>query len=140
MEATSFVALFFLGLSGTGHCIGMCGPLVFAFPGKTGHVSAHLCYHAGRLCTFVRFTACNVRCGYCDTEYAFHGGVRMSIDDVLTEVAGFNTRYVCVTGGEPLAQRECLPLLQLRVLIHTLGVGSSPLRQSAAGHAAGQSV
>jgi sulfite exporter TauE/SafE len=52
MEAAPLVALFFLGLSGTGHCIGMCGPLVFAFPGKTGKVSAHLCYHAGRLTTY----------------------------------------------------------------------------------------
>jgi sulfite exporter TauE/SafE len=52
MEASTFVALFFLGLSGTGHCIGMCGPLVFAFPGKTGKLSAHLCYHAGRLTTY----------------------------------------------------------------------------------------
>ena len=52
MEATTLVALFFLGLSGTGHCIGMCGPLVFAFPGKTGKLSAHLCYHAGRLTTY----------------------------------------------------------------------------------------
>ena len=52
MEATTLVALFFLGLSGTGHCIGMCGPLVFAFPGKSGKLSAHLCYHAGRLATY----------------------------------------------------------------------------------------
>ena len=52
MEVTTLVALFFLGLSGTGHCIGMCGPLVFAFPGKTGKLSAHLCYHAGRLTTY----------------------------------------------------------------------------------------
>jgi len=52
MEAATLVALFFLGLSGTGHCIGMCGPLVFAFPGKTGKLSAHLCYHAGRLTTY----------------------------------------------------------------------------------------
>jgi sulfite exporter TauE/SafE len=52
MEAATLVALFFLGLSGTGHCIGMCGPLVFAFPGKSGKLSAHLCYHAGRLATY----------------------------------------------------------------------------------------
>ena len=53
MDAAALVALFFLGLSGTGHCIGMCGPLVFAFPGKSGKLSAHLCYHAGRLATYV---------------------------------------------------------------------------------------
>jgi sulfite exporter TauE/SafE len=52
MDATTLATLFFLGLSGTGHCIGMCGPLVFAFPGKTGKLSAHLCYHAGRLTTY----------------------------------------------------------------------------------------
>ena len=52
MEAAPLVALFFLGLTGTGHCIGMCGPLIFAFPGKTGKISAHLCYHAGRLTTY----------------------------------------------------------------------------------------
>ena len=52
MDAASLVALFSLGLSGTGHCIGMCGPLVFAFPAKTGKISAHLCYHAGRLTTY----------------------------------------------------------------------------------------
>jgi sulfite exporter TauE/SafE len=52
MEAATLAALFFLGLSGTGHCIGMCGPLVFAFPAKTGKFSAHLCYHAGRLTTY----------------------------------------------------------------------------------------
>jgi hypothetical protein len=52
MDAAPLVALFFLGLSGTGHCIGMCGPLVFAFPGQSGKLSAHLCYHAGRLATY----------------------------------------------------------------------------------------
>ena len=52
MEVSSLAALFFLGLSGTGHCIGMCGALVFAFPGKTGKLSAHLYYHAGRITTY----------------------------------------------------------------------------------------
>jgi len=52
MEAATLVSLFFLGLTGTGHCIGMCGPLVFAFPAKTGKFSAHVCYHAGRLTTY----------------------------------------------------------------------------------------
>src|SRR5258707_407508 len=60
---------------------------------------------------FVRLTGCPLRCQYCDTEYAFHGGNWYSIDAVLNEVARFNTRYVCVTGGEPLAQRNCLQLL-----------------------------
>jgi 7-carboxy-7-deazaguanine synthase len=60
---------------------------------------------------FVRLSGCPLRCQYCDTEYAFHGGDWCSIDAVLHEVARFNTRYVCVTGGEPLAQRNCLRLL-----------------------------
>lgn len=53
MDASTIVALFLLGLSGTGHCIGMCGPLVFAFPGKTGNLSSHLFYHAGRIMTYI---------------------------------------------------------------------------------------
>ena len=60
---------------------------------------------------FVRLTGCPLRCGYCDTAYAFHEGKTRSLDDVLAEVASHSTRYVCVTGGEPLAQRNCLALL-----------------------------
>jgi len=60
---------------------------------------------------FVRLTGCPLRCQYCDTAYAFHGGTWFSIDEVLVEVARHQTRYVCVTGGEPLAQRACLTLL-----------------------------
>jgi len=60
---------------------------------------------------FVRLTGCPLRCGYCDTAYAFHEGNTRTIDDVLVEVARHSTKYVCVTGGEPLAQRNCLALL-----------------------------
>ncbi|HIC48045.1 MAG TPA: 7-carboxy-7-deazaguanine synthase QueE [Methylophaga aminisulfidivorans] len=60
---------------------------------------------------FVRLTGCPLRCGYCDTEYAFHGGEKMDLDDIVAKVAAFNPRYVCVTGGEPLAQPNCIPLL-----------------------------
>ena len=60
---------------------------------------------------FVRLTGCPLRCVYCDTEYAFHGGERRQLDDILTEVASYKPRYVCVTGGEPLAQPECHTLL-----------------------------
>jgi 7-carboxy-7-deazaguanine synthase len=61
---------------------------------------------------FVRLTGCPLRCQYCDTTYAFHGGEWMSVDQVLGRVAEFAPRYVCVTGGEPLAQKNCLPLLE----------------------------
>ena len=60
---------------------------------------------------FVRLTGCPMRCVYCDTAYAFHGGKSLSMDDILARVAEYGARYVTVTGGEPLAQKECLTLL-----------------------------
>jgi 7-carboxy-7-deazaguanine synthase len=60
---------------------------------------------------FVRLTGCPLRCGYCDTAYAFHEGKTRTIDDVLAEVATHGAQYVCVTGGEPLAQKSCMTLL-----------------------------
>jgi 7-carboxy-7-deazaguanine synthase len=61
---------------------------------------------------FVRLTGCPLRCVWCDTEYSFHGGNWHAIDDILAEVASHGVRHVCVTGGEPLAQKRCLILLQ----------------------------
>ena len=66
---------------------------------------------AGRPTVFVRLTGCPLRCQYCDTAYAFHGGAWRDIDGILSEVASHGVRHVCVTGGEPLAQKRCLPLL-----------------------------
>ena len=66
---------------------------------------------AGRPTVFVRLTGCPLRCQYCDTAYAFHGGAWRDIDGILAEVASHGVRHVCVTGGEPLAQKRCLPLL-----------------------------
>ena len=60
---------------------------------------------------FIRLTGCPLRCGYCDTEYAFTGGEKKSIKDIITEVESYGTRYVTVTGGEPLAQPSCLELM-----------------------------
>jgi len=69
--------------------------------------------YSGCPTVFVRLTGCPLRCTYCDTEYAFHGGQWMDFKSVLAEVASYGARLVCVTGGEPLAQRNCLGLLRL---------------------------
>ncbi|HAT2070009.1 TPA: 7-carboxy-7-deazaguanine synthase QueE [Legionella pneumophila] len=60
---------------------------------------------------FVRLTGCPLRCQYCDTAYAFSGGEFVEIDDILNKVASYQCQHVCVTGGEPLAQPGCIPLL-----------------------------
>jgi len=61
---------------------------------------------------FIRLTGCPLRCNYCDTEYAFQGGEWMLLDAILAQTADFNPHYITVTGGEPLAQKNCLPLLE----------------------------
>jgi 7-carboxy-7-deazaguanine synthase len=72
--------------------------------------------HAGRPCVFVRLTACDLRCTWCDTPYAFHEGSRMSIDDVVARVREHGCAVVEITGGEPLLQPEVYPLMQ-RLLV-----------------------
>lgn len=66
---------------------------------------------AGWPTIFIRLVGCPLRCNYCDTTYAFSGGTLMSLDTVLKQVAGFKVAHVCVTGGEPLAQKACTELL-----------------------------
>ena len=60
---------------------------------------------------FVRLTGCPMRCDYCDTAYAFNGGSNMSLEEILEKVASYGAHYITVTGGEPLAQKACWPLL-----------------------------
>jgi 7-carboxy-7-deazaguanine synthase len=66
---------------------------------------------AGLPCVFVRLTACDLRCSWCDTPYAFHEGRKMSVEEVLGSVEGFGCQLVEVTGGEPLLQRDVYPLM-----------------------------
>jgi 7-carboxy-7-deazaguanine synthase len=68
--------------------------------------------HAGRPCVFVRLTACDLRCSWCDTPYAFHEGQKMSIDDVIARVKSYGCEVVEVTGGEPLLQKDVYPLMR----------------------------
>jgi 7-carboxy-7-deazaguanine synthase len=68
--------------------------------------------HAGRPCVFVRLTACDLRCRWCDTPYAFHEGTKMSVDEVIADVESRGCQTVEVTGGEPLLQPDVYPLMQ----------------------------
>ena len=82
---------------------------------------------AGLPCIFIRLTGCNLRCHWCDTEYAFHGGAKMSLDEVMGKVSAFGGKLVEVTGGEPLLQEEVYPLMErllgsdYQVLLETSG-------------------
>ena len=67
--------------------------------------------HSGRPCVFVRLTACDLRCSWCDTPYAFHEGRKVSVDDVVSQVGAYGCRLVEITGGEPLLQRDVYPLM-----------------------------
>ena len=77
--------------------------IFFSLQGETSRI--------GLPTVFVRLTGCPLRCGYCDTAYAFHEGGMLSLGQILIGIAVYNTRYVTVTGGEPLAQKACLKLL-----------------------------
>jgi 7-carboxy-7-deazaguanine synthase len=67
--------------------------------------------HAGELCVFVRLTACDLRCSWCDTPYAFHEGRKMSVDEVIAAVDAHGSPLVEITGGEPLLQEDVYPLM-----------------------------
>ncbi len=68
--------------------------------------------HVGRPCVFVRLAACDLRCSWCDTPYAFTGGRKMSVDDVLADAAKFSARLIELTGGEPLLQKDAIVLME----------------------------
>jgi len=88
--------------------------------------------HTGRPCVFVRLTACDLRCSWCDTPYAFHEGRKMTIDAVVSDVEAFDCPVVEITGGEPLLQKDVYPLMQQlvdrgkTVLLETGGHRSIP--------------
>jgi 7-carboxy-7-deazaguanine synthase len=83
--------------------------------------------YAGLPCIFIRLTGCNLRCTWCDTEYSFYGGTRMTLDEIMERVRGFGGKLVEITGGEPLLQREVYPLMErllgegYRVMLETSG-------------------
>lgn len=68
---------------------------------------------SGYATVFIRLTGCPLRCEYCDTTYAFKGGEWFSLSEIISEVKKYNTKYITVTGGEPLAQKQCTELLKL---------------------------
>ena len=83
--------------------------------------------YMGRACTFIRLTYCNLRCSYCDTEYSFHEGEDMSIQDIMKKIKPMKTKIVEVTGGEPMLQQNVIPLMEellnnsYEVLLETCG-------------------
>lgn len=79
--------------------------IFFSIQGETSHT--------GRPTIFIRLTGCPLRCVYCDTEYAFHEGNKMTLADIMKSISVYKTSHVTVTGGEPLAQKNCRPLLTL---------------------------
>jgi 7-carboxy-7-deazaguanine synthase len=87
--------------------------------------------HAGRPCTFVRLTGCPMRCVWCDSEYTFSGGEHLALDEIMAQVRAFNCNLVEVTGGEPLAQKQALALIEklcsegYEVLVETGGYCST---------------
>lgn len=93
--------------------------IFFSIQGESSHV--------GRPCVFVRLTGCNLRCRWCDSEYTFTGGEKLSLEDVVGRVKGYGCKLVEITGGEPLAQTEALELIRrladdgCEVLIETSG-------------------
>ena len=68
--------------------------------------------YVGLPCTFIRITGCNLRCGYCDTTYAYEEGAEMSINSILESIGGFKSKLVCVTGGEPLSNKDTPSLIK----------------------------
>src|SRR5438874_11756376 len=68
---------------------------------------------AGRPCVFVRLTFCDLRCNYCDTKYAFYDGKKQPLDEIVSQVKGFRCPLVEITGGEPLLQKNVLPLMEM---------------------------
>lgn len=79
--------------------------IFFSIQGETSRV--------GLPTIFIRLTGCPLRCVYCDTEYAFHEGNMITLDDIMKNISEYETKHVTVTGGEPLAQKNCRPLLIL---------------------------
>jgi 7-carboxy-7-deazaguanine synthase len=65
---------------------------------------------------FIRLTGCPLRCQYCDTAYAFHGGKKFTFDEILEQIKPYACQRICITGGEPLAQKGCIPLMNMLVL------------------------
>ena len=91
--------------------------IFFSVQGETSRV--------GLPTVFIRFTGCPLRCGYCDTEYAFSEGKTLSTEEILAEVDKFKPRYVTVTGGEPLAQKPCLGLLRVLCARYSVSLETS---------------